>query len=246
MIQINENDLFHIHTYRCGHAEEVSDEAYVQKAIALGKTGIWFSDHAPFPGDMFQYRMMWEEMEGYLSTLEALKEKYREQIQVHIGFEVEYFPHFDQLGYYQKLKEEGRVEFLLLGQHLAEDSLQPGTYTNSWNRERLKKEEHAALAKGICDGINAGYFDAVAHPDRIFQRCREWNSEMEEISRAIIVAAKEKRIPLERNLSSMEVDSLYWEEFWRLADEETPQMIGLDAHSIEELARRSLKLTENI
>lgn len=246
MIQLNENDLFHIHTYRCRHAEEVSDEAYVQKAIALGKKRIWFSDHAPFPGDMFKYRMMCEEMEGYLSTLEGLREKYREQIQVLIGFEIEYFPSFDQMGYYQKIKEDRRVDFLLLGQHLAEDSQQPGTYTNSWNRERLEKEEHAALAQGICDGINAGYFDAVAHPDRIFRRCREWNAEMEQISRAIIAAAKEKEIPIERNLSSMEEEYLYWEEFWNLVDEDTLQITGLDAHSLDEMERRSLKLTGNL
>ena len=27
---------FHVHTYRCGHAEHIPDEAYVKKAIELG------------------------------------------------------------------------------------------------------------------------------------------------------------------------------------------------------------------
>ena len=40
---------FHVHTYRCGHAENISDETYVKKAIELGVKSIWFTDHAPFP-----------------------------------------------------------------------------------------------------------------------------------------------------------------------------------------------------
>ena len=28
--------MFHVHTYRCGHAENVPDEAYVKRAIELG------------------------------------------------------------------------------------------------------------------------------------------------------------------------------------------------------------------
>lgn len=54
MIEIKSTDIFHVHTYRCGHAEEVGDEEYVIKAIELGATGIWFTDHAPFPGDPFR------------------------------------------------------------------------------------------------------------------------------------------------------------------------------------------------
>ena len=45
---IEKTELFHVHTYRCKHAEEIPDEAYVKKAIALGASAILFSDHTPF------------------------------------------------------------------------------------------------------------------------------------------------------------------------------------------------------
>lgn len=51
MILPKDTDLFHVHTFRCKHAEETGDEEYIKKAIKLGKTGIWFTDHAPFPGN---------------------------------------------------------------------------------------------------------------------------------------------------------------------------------------------------
>ena len=38
--------LFHVHTYRCGHAENISEEVYVEKAITLKASDIWFTDHA--------------------------------------------------------------------------------------------------------------------------------------------------------------------------------------------------------
>jgi histidinol-phosphatase (PHP family) len=52
-----------VHTYRCGHAENVSDEEYIKKAISLGASGIWFTDHAPFPGDPFGNRMKYSELD---------------------------------------------------------------------------------------------------------------------------------------------------------------------------------------
>ena len=38
-------------------------------------------------------------------------------------------------------------------------------------------------------GIRTGYFDVVAHPDRIFRRCREWTEGCNHIAREIGVSA---------------------------------------------------------
>lgn len=55
-------NLFHVHTFRCGHAENVPDTAYIERAIELGASDIWFSDHAPFPGDPFRNRMKYDDL----------------------------------------------------------------------------------------------------------------------------------------------------------------------------------------
>ncbi len=104
---------FHVHTSRCGHAENVSDEEYVRAALTVGATGIWFTDHASFPGDPFRSRMKYSELDEYLSSLTKLKYKYSGQIDIHIGLEIEFFPSFDQEGYYQKLRNNTDVEKFL-------------------------------------------------------------------------------------------------------------------------------------
>lgn len=92
MISLGERYLFHVHTFRCGHAEMVSDEEYIKKAIGLRATDICFTDHAPFPGNPFGGRMKYEELPEYISTLKNLKEQYQRKIKIHIGLEIEYFP----------------------------------------------------------------------------------------------------------------------------------------------------------
>ena len=121
MISLGERYLFHVHTFRCGHAEMVSDEEYIKKAIGLRATDICFTDHAPFPGNPFGGRMKYEELPEYISTLKNLKEQYQRKIKIHIGLEIEYFSRYDQSGYYQELSNNPDLEILLLGQHMAED-----------------------------------------------------------------------------------------------------------------------------
>ena len=235
-MNLTSSSLFHIHTYRCGHAAFVPDEAYVREAIRLGADSIWFSDHAPFPGDPFGNRMSMSELDEYLETILSLKSRYAGRIEVHVGLEAEYFPSFDRSGYYRDLKNETRIEFLLLGQHMAEHT--PGHYTFDWDDERLDKDEYKALGEAVIKGIESGYYTCVAHPDRIFRRRRAWDPEMAEMSKRIIAAARAKDIPLELNMHSADRTYQFWPEFWELLSPENRTVVGLDAHAPEELERR--------
>ncbi len=95
MKNLNLKDIFHVHTYRCGHAANVADEMYILKAIELGAVSITFTDHAPFPGNPFGNRMDIQQLPEYLQTLNSLKEKYKNVIEIKTGLEVEYLPHFE-------------------------------------------------------------------------------------------------------------------------------------------------------
>ena len=75
-------EIFHVHTYRCKHASDESDEKLIQCAISLGAEKIVFTDHVPFPENLFRNRMEIEEIGEYLETLSALKEKYQNQIEI--------------------------------------------------------------------------------------------------------------------------------------------------------------------
>ena len=94
---------YHSHTERCGHAWGTDDE-FVQAAIEAGYTTLGFSEHAPWPFvDGYQeidtrQRIPLEDLDNYLADMQALKDKYKDQIEIKVGFEAEYYPeYFPQL-----------------------------------------------------------------------------------------------------------------------------------------------------
>ena len=181
--------------------------------------------------------MKFAELDEYLRTLTDLKERYH-NINVHIGLETEYFPSFDKSGYYGYLRSRPEVEMLLLGQHMAEVSNSPLSYSFSESSDFLNLNEYKLLGNAIVQGATTGYFDAIAHPDRIFRRCRSWDKDMEKVSYEIIRTAVNADIPLEINLASVENPIYLKQEFWELVPENAKRIVGYDAHSVDELKSR--------
>lgn len=228
---MKEKELFHIHTYRCKHAGDERDELYIKRAIELGAGRITFTDHAPFPGNPFGNRMDIEGLQEYIDTLSELREYYKSNIEVRIGLEIEYFPSF--IDYYKWLYEERKLDVMMIGQHMYECS--DGQYSFSLDKDVLNQEEAEGLGNAIIEGMKTGYFSVVAHPDRIFRRCKVWDAHMEKLSEDMIKVAVENQISLEQNASSMGRKNQYWEEFWRLVPDSAKVITGLDAHSVNEL-----------
>ena len=154
--------VFHVHTRRCGHAEEIEDETYILRAIDIGADSIYFTDHAPFPKNPFRNRMDFEQLDEYLTILKNLRDKYENTIQVKIGLEAEYLPSFSD--YYELLRNKDDIDLLILGQHHSE--IAPGKYTFELDD---KSEEWKYLMDGQIEGAESGYFDVVAHPDRLLR-----------------------------------------------------------------------------
>lgn len=86
------------------------------------------------------------------------------------------------------------------------------------------------MSEAILKAAKTGYFDVIAHPDRIYTRCKNWADDMVEPGRKIIQAALEYGLYLEKNYSSM-IKNKYWHEFWEL--EPMGQCLyGYDVHSV--------------
>lgn len=231
------NNAFHVHTFRCRHAENILDEEYIKRAVALGFSQITFTDHCPFPENPFGNRMDIEQLPEYIKTLTTLKEKYKNQIKVSIGLEAEYLPSYNE--YYKKLLNDNDIELLILGQHFYEVN-QNGKLSYSF--ENLTDEKRKTLwikmAESTIEGINSGFFKVVAHPDRIFRMYDCLDDEMKNSSKRIISAAAEHNILLEKNISSMHTKKYYKPEFWALASNimnDKNIIFGFDAHSLSEL-----------
>lgn len=227
-----DKELFHVHTRRCGHAENIDDEEYVKKAVELGARRIVFTDHVPFPGNPFGNRMSIEELSEYAATINELKECYKEKIEIFCGLEVEYLPSFNK--YIQDLKKMKGIDLLILGQHMYELPDKP----MEWSFSLVdKSQEHKYLARATIEGISTGYFDVIAHPDRVFKRVKVWTDECKYLASEIKSMAYRMQIPLERNFASMNRKNQYRSEFWVDIENATSVIEGIDAHSIKEIEK---------
>ena len=225
---LDEKYIFHVHTQRCGHAENIGDEVYIKRAVELGAESIYFTDHAPFPGDPFRNRMKYEQLTEYISTLNSLRNQYQGIIDLRIGLEIEYLPSFR--AYYDELKGMEDIELLVLGQHHSE--LESGFYT--FEKED-KSDEWKYLMEGQILGAESEYFDIIAHPDRLFKREKRWSDEMSKMSMDFIDVVIKKSLPIEKNLASMQHKRQYWEEFWELVSDSVNVVTGCDAHAVDEI-----------
>ena len=222
---------YHTHTPRCRHAEG-NEEEYIRTAIELGMQELGFSDHAPqpFPGDYYSIMRMYpEQLEEYTQTLRRLQAKYADQIKIHIGLEVEYYPAlFEELLAW--VRQTG-VEYMILGQHW------PGNEEGERHVYRPFADA-ADLARYVDQTIEAmytGLFTYFAHPDlpQFEGDARVYDRQM----RRLIRAAKRSGTPLEINLHGYRCGCTYPNRrFWELvAQEDAPVVLGRDAHSPEEL-----------
>ena len=125
--------LFNLHTHSnfCDHALGNPRE-YIEIAIENGYKTLGFSEHSPciFPGGFrSHYRLMPEDKNKYISTLFALKEEYKKDIEILVGLEMEYYPLYfaDML----KCAIDMGVEYLLLGQHYINSEYPDGFYVRA-------------------------------------------------------------------------------------------------------------------
>ena len=154
---------YHTHTYRCGHAVG-GEREYIEKAIAEGVKILGFADHAPMPfsnGFVSTYKMLPEEIDGYFKTLLDLKEEYKGEIDIKIGFETEYYPSL-----WEKCLDFWRpypLDYLILGQHFVPEEYTPDRFYSGWATE--DKSRLTAYVDAIISGISTGLITYIAHPD---------------------------------------------------------------------------------
>lgn len=221
---------YHNHTFRCGHATGTEEE-YIKRAIENGIKYIGFSDHMPFcfpDGYESGYRMPTKDAKDYFDTLNALKEKYKDQIDIKIGFEMEFYPkYFDQM---QKKALEYGAEYLILGQHFIYNEHPDGIYI--YNRDNSEKDLKE-YTKCCMEGMASGAFSYLAHPDL----CTFYGDEKvyEEEARKICIASRIYDVPLEINFLGIRTHRIYpTPKFWEIAGEERcPVTFGFDAHDTE-------------
>lgn len=234
---------YHTHTYRCMHARG-TDEDYVKAAVDGGFDVLGFADHAPwrFDSDFVSgIRMKPHQLPDYVASIAGLQEKYRGQIRLYTGLEIEYFPRYrDQ---YSRLRDAG-IQYFILGQHYL-DSEETGPYVGRMNAR--DDGEVMRYAEAVAEGLATGLFRYLCHPDLFLRSSPEFTPGCERAADVICQAALEAHVPLEFNLlgfyNILCGDPFGYPnvDFWNYIRRWNNQTIlGVDAHNPELLNNDAL------
>lgn len=226
------NFNLHTHTYLCHHATGTPEE-YVEEAIKRGIKQLGFSEHAPYRfenGYKSGFRMNADDISIYFETLNGLKEKYKDKIEIFIGFETEYYPKlFDSL---LKSLENYKYDYLILGQHFT-DNEYDGVYSGDPTNDESVLEKYIFQ---VIEGIKTGKFTYIAHPDLINFVDRK-STVYKKSAEKLCLAAKDFGVPLEFNFHGIRIKNKYpCREFFKIASEiKNDIVLGIDAHESDEI-----------
>ena len=219
----------HTHTFRCHHAQG-TDEEYVLKAIENGYEVFGFSDHAPhfFPGDYVSTcRMLPSEAEEYARSIDSLREKYKNDIDIKLGYEMEWYPELIEKDI--KFLSDIGFDYLILAQHFTDNEYEP--FREYCGHPTDKIEVVDKYTSQLLEGAKSGLFTYVCHPDLIkYKKDKKVNTEK---LNYLLDELKKIDIPLEYNFYGY-FDKRHYPnpEFWQMVKEkDIKTVIGLDAHN---------------
>ena len=222
---------YHTHTARCGHAVG-ADREYVETAIARGLRTLGFSEHVPMPfpdGHESHFRVPMRLLDDYVKNVLSLREEYRQEIEIRLGFEAEYYP--DLFPAVLDMLRGYPVDYFLLAQHFVDSSERVYNTNPQCENEALKLYTDRCLA-----GMRTGRFTYLAHPD-LFCFTGDPDVYRREMTR-LCAGAKELSVPLEINLLGLRERKNYpSSRFWEIAGAlDCPAVLGCDAHSPADVA----------
>ncbi len=157
----------HTHNYRCGHANGKLEE-YVLYAIELDLNYLGFSDHAPLLNQKADQpspgmHMAKSELDDYYNKASKLKNKYRSDIELLIGIEIDYFEGFTER--YKNFIDNYKFDYIIGSVHYFNGYhvFDPKRWSNT-NDELSEIEKYYSLIKKL---IKADMIDVLAHIDAI-------------------------------------------------------------------------------
>ena len=223
----------HNHTKRCNHANGEMDE-YIKKAIQTGTKYFGFSDHAPMDIDP-KYRMSFKEMPFYENEVLRLKEKYKNDIEILLGYEVDYLKnHTDDRVL------NAKVDYLIGSVHfLGEWGFDNPEFIGEY-KDRDIDEIWQKYFDTIEEMANSKQFDIVGHIDliKVFKFMPKKN--IYDIAHNAFIAIKQADMTIELNVAGFRkpIKEQYPSiSLLKLAFElNIPITFGSDAHEVNQIS----------
>lgn len=223
----------HNHTSLCNHAEGTSEE-YLLQAIKSKTKYFGFSDHAPMDFDP-KYRMSFQQMNEYEKEVLRLKEKYKSEINVLLGYEVDYLK-----GHMDERVLNANVDYLIGSVHF----LEGWGFDNPEFIGRYEEQDIDEIWQKYFDTIeemaNSELFDIVGHLDLIKVFKFMPNKNIIEIAKNALNAIKKANMVLELNVAGLRKpigepypSKALLQEVFKLG---IPITFGSDAHKPEQVS----------
>ncbi len=184
----------HNHTPLCNHAEGSIPE-YIDSAIESGTEYFGFADHAPMDFDP-KYRMKFSEMKAYEKDILDAKERYKNKINILLGYEVDYLK-----GHMDERVLNADVDYLIGSVHFLEGwGFDNPEFIGRWEEQDID-EIWQKYFDTIEDMAESKLFDIVGHLDLIKVFKFMPNKSINEMAANALKAIKKADMVLELNVS---------------------------------------------
>lgn len=217
---------YHTHTFRCKHAGG-DDREYVENAIKGGLKVLGFSDHCPWiydDGFVSGTRMEPSQLDDYFKSICDLRDEYKNDIKIYVGFEAEYIP--ELMEKQNGLLKNYPLDYMIMGEHFT--YREPHSPYTGFPTD--KESDLADYVSTVIEGMETGKYKYVAHPDLLnFTGDDEiYKKHYTTLCRYL----KSKNIPVEINLLGLVQERHYPNnKFFEIAKSVgNTAIIGCDAH----------------
>ena len=231
----------HNHTKLCNHCEGEMEE-FIKEAIDKKIDVFGFSDHAPMLGYDKKYRMEKNQINFYENSVQNLKEKYKNKIDILLGYEVDFLNNYiddDILN--------GDIDYLIGSVHFLDNW---GFDNPEFIREYKNKDIDIIWEEyfyQIEQMAKSGKFDIIGHLDliKVFKFLPKKNINL--IAKDSMKAIKDNNLVLEINSAGFRkpIKEQYPSiDLLKMAfDMNIDITFGSDAHKIEQIGFKYDEIT---
>ncbi len=228
---------YHIHTALCKHARGGMEE-YVERAIEIGLDEIGFADHMPVMPEP-QFCMGWNDLPVYLARVRELRERYRDQISIRLGCEMDIVPgREDEI---RNIISESGFDYVIGSLHYLDGwPFDQQEYRHIFERGDLKGI-YDLFFNSIIRAAKTGLYDIAGHIDNIKRMGYRLTGDMSEYYERTAETLREMDLTVEVNVAGLESDAgeaYPSAEFLRTLNRYgVSATLGSDSHLPEEVGR---------
>jgi histidinol-phosphatase (PHP family) len=242
---------YHTHTAFCDGSSE--PEQYVIEALEKKFFAFGFSAHAPLYFDN-PWSLVRANVEKYCKTIQQLKEKYAEQIEIYLSMEMDFIPGFTDS--FEKVKLTNNLDYVLGAVHLVKNPMGENLWFIDGPKTNYDKGLTEIFGNDIQFAVSTYFsqlhqmldiesFDIIAHfdkvkmnnKDRYFNENDKWYVDL--VDNALEKIA-EKKVIVEVNTRGIYTGRYHsWypgiRELQKCLELKIPITISADAHKPHEL-----------